>query len=124
MACGFTSGWQSWVQLENMSAWHNQEFATKSNGFGGLDATLVFNTEMMVRHIAKLSSWVKSGLFHLRRQGERARGEILRRRLRHADQFFRRYANIKRNASLNSACRSCPTTPRSKARRRIRSSAR
>ena len=63
MACGFTTGWQSWVQLENMSAWHNQEFATKLNGFGGLDAKLVFNNQVLVRHVAKLSSWVKSGLF-------------------------------------------------------------
>ena len=63
MACSFTTGWQSWVQLETMSAWHNQEFATKQNGFGGLDTKLTFNNQIMVRHIAKLSSWVKSGLF-------------------------------------------------------------
>jgi sn-glycerol 3-phosphate transport system substrate-binding protein len=63
MACAYTTAWQSWVQVETMSAWHNQEFATKNNGFGGLDAKLAFNTQIMVRHIAKLSSWVKSGLF-------------------------------------------------------------
>jgi len=63
VACAFTTAWQSWVQLETMSAWHNQEFATKNNGFGGLDTKLVFNNEVLVRHIAKLSSWVKSGLF-------------------------------------------------------------
>ena len=63
MACSFTTGWQSWVQLETMSAWHNQEFATKQNGFGGLDTKLTFNNQIMIRHIAKLSSWVKSGLF-------------------------------------------------------------
>jgi sn-glycerol 3-phosphate transport system substrate-binding protein len=63
MACGFTTGWQSWVQLETMSAWHNREFATKQNGFGGFDTKLVFNNQLLVRHIAKLSSWVKSGLF-------------------------------------------------------------
>ena len=63
MACGFTTGWQSWVQLETMSAWHNQEFATNQNGFGGLNTKLVFNNYIMLRHIAKLNSWVKSGLF-------------------------------------------------------------
>jgi len=63
MACGFTTGWQSWVQLETMSAWHNQEFATNQNGFGGLNTKLVFNNYVMLRHIAKLNSWVKSGLF-------------------------------------------------------------
>ncbi len=63
ISCPFTTAWQSWVQLENMSAWHNVLFATKQNGFGGMDAKLVFNNEVLVRHIAKLSSWVKSGLF-------------------------------------------------------------
>jgi sn-glycerol 3-phosphate transport system substrate-binding protein len=38
-------------------------FASKQNGFGGMDAKLEFNNALMVRHIAKLSSWVKSGLF-------------------------------------------------------------
>ena len=63
IACPFTTAWQSWVQLEAMSAWHNLPFATKQNGFGGMDAKLVFNDAVLVRHIAKLSSWVKSGLF-------------------------------------------------------------
>ena len=27
-ACAFTTGWQSWVQLESFSAWHNVPFAT------------------------------------------------------------------------------------------------
>jgi len=63
VSCAYTTAWQSWVQLETMSAWHNQEFASNQNGFGGLDTKLTFNTQAMVRHIAKLSSWVKSGLF-------------------------------------------------------------
>lgn len=63
IACPYTSSWESWVQLENMSAWHNVPFASKENGFGGLDAKLEFNNEVIVRHIAKLSSWAKSGLF-------------------------------------------------------------
>ena len=29
---GLTSGWQSWVQLESFSAWHNVPFATNNNG--------------------------------------------------------------------------------------------
>src|SRR5487761_2483352 len=63
IACPFTTSWMSWVQVETMSFWHNQPFATEQNGFGGLGAKLVFNNEVIVRHIAKLSSWVKSGLF-------------------------------------------------------------
>ena len=63
MPCGYVTSWQSWVHLENASAWHNQEFATKGNGMGGLDAKLVFNTHLMMRHIATLASWVKAEYF-------------------------------------------------------------
>ena len=42
-ACPFTTGWQTWTQLESFSAWHNVAFLTKDNGFGGPDAKLVFN---------------------------------------------------------------------------------
>jgi sn-glycerol 3-phosphate transport system substrate-binding protein len=30
--CAYTTDWQSWVQLESFSAWHNTLFATKNNG--------------------------------------------------------------------------------------------
>ena len=63
IACTYTTAWQSWVQLEAMSAWHNVPFASKQNGFGGMDTKLEYNNDVLLRHIAKLSSWVKSGLF-------------------------------------------------------------
>ena len=61
LPCGFTSGWQSWVQLETFSAWHNVLFATKNNGFGGTDAKLVFNSPLHVKHIANLKEWMDKG---------------------------------------------------------------
>lgn len=61
--CGFTTGWQSWVQLENFSAWHDVPFGTKSNGFGGLDTEFTFNGPAQVKHIAQLAEWQKSGVF-------------------------------------------------------------
>ena len=63
MACGFTTGWQSWVQLESFSAWHNVPFGTKENGFGGLDTRLTFNGPVQVRHIQNLGDWSKKGFF-------------------------------------------------------------
>jgi len=62
-ACAYTTGWQSWVHLENTSAWHNQAFATRSNGFDGLDAKLVFNGAFQARHIGMLADWHKKGWF-------------------------------------------------------------
>jgi len=61
--CPFTTSWVSWTQLESFSAWHNVEFATKGNGFGGLDARLAFNTPLHVRHIQDLENMAKQGLF-------------------------------------------------------------
>ena len=61
--CPFTTSWQSWTQLESFSTWHNTEFATKQNGFGGLDTRLTFNGPLQVRHIENLANMSKQGLF-------------------------------------------------------------
>lgn len=73
--CGYTTDWQSWVHLENLAAWHNEPFATRSNGMDGPDALLNFNTIMMLRHVSLLSSWSKSQLF--RYPGRTTQGEAL-----------------------------------------------
>jgi len=61
--CPFTTAWQSWVHLENMSAWHDVSFATKANGFEGTDTTLAFNGPTQVKHIQQLGDWAKEGKF-------------------------------------------------------------
>ena len=63
MPCGFTTAWQSWVQLESFSTWHNVLFATKENGFAGNDAKLLFNSPLHVRHIGNMQDWAKKGYF-------------------------------------------------------------
>ncbi len=60
VACGFTTHWPSWVNVENFSALHNLPIATRSNGMAGLDAVLNFNNPLMVRHIAQLAEWQKT----------------------------------------------------------------
>ncbi|MDU2998457.1 MAG: sn-glycerol-3-phosphate ABC transporter substrate-binding protein UgpB [Klebsiella pneumoniae] len=40
MKCGYASGWQGWIQIENFSAWHGLPVATKNNGFDGTDAAI------------------------------------------------------------------------------------
>lgn len=61
--CGFTTGWISWVQLENFSAWHNQPIGTLENGFGGLGSELTVNGPVQVRHWANLKKWQDEGIF-------------------------------------------------------------
>ncbi len=61
--CGFTIGWQSWSMLENFSAWHNVAFATKENGFAGLDTEFAFNSPLHVKHIQQLADWQSDKVF-------------------------------------------------------------
>lgn len=61
--CPLTTAWQSWIHLENLSAYHNTPFATKDNGFAGLDTELAFNGEVQVKHIQAMGDWAKEGKF-------------------------------------------------------------
>ena len=83
-----------------MSAWHNQEFATKQNGFGGIDTKLVFNNQVMVRHIAKLSSWVKSGLFTYAGRQNQPEANFYGGECAMLTSSSAAYANIKRNSKF------------------------
>ncbi|MGH6899639.1 MAG: sn-glycerol-3-phosphate ABC transporter substrate-binding protein UgpB [Geminicoccaceae bacterium] len=62
--CGFTTQWQSWIQVENASAWHDKPLGTQANGFEGLDTELVFNqNEITPRHIANMGEWQQTKIF-------------------------------------------------------------
>ncbi|TCT40248.1 sn-glycerol-3-phosphate ABC transporter substrate-binding protein UgpB [Martelella mediterranea] len=61
--CGFTTGWVSWIQTENFSAWHNVPLGTEENGFGGLDAELTMNGPVQVKHWGNLKKWADEGLY-------------------------------------------------------------
>jgi len=63
VACGFTTSWPSWINVENFSAFHNLPISTRANGFDGLDAVLTFNNPVMVRHIAQLAEWQAGKVF-------------------------------------------------------------
>ncbi len=72
-ACGFTTHYPSWVNVENFLAFHNLPVATAANGMGGLDAELVIDHPAMVNHLAALTIWQKSGVFDY--SGRTTRGE-------------------------------------------------
>ena len=60
---GLVTGWQSWTQIENYSAIHNIAFASKANGYEGLDCELEINNPMVVNHISRLKSWADDKRF-------------------------------------------------------------
>ncbi|OOE58150.1 sn-glycerol-3-phosphate ABC transporter substrate-binding protein [Salinivibrio sp. ML323] len=61
--CGFTTGWQSWVQIENLGARHNAPIATNDNGFSSVDNKMLINQSPFVDHIAKMADWQQAGIF-------------------------------------------------------------
>ncbi|MBV1895324.1 MAG: sn-glycerol-3-phosphate ABC transporter substrate-binding protein UgpB, partial [Rhodobacteraceae bacterium] len=55
MNCGFSFGWQSWVMIENFSAWHNLQMGTEQNGFAGFDTTFTFNNDAVEARLAAIA---------------------------------------------------------------------
>jgi sn-glycerol 3-phosphate transport system substrate-binding protein len=61
--CPASSGWPSWVLVENMHAWHDQPVADHNNGFDGLATTLQINGAFGVKMMDTLARGVKDGWF-------------------------------------------------------------
>lgn len=61
---GLVTGWQSWTQVENYSAMHDLPFASKANGYEGLDTELLINNDKVVNHITRLKSWMADKRFY------------------------------------------------------------
>ena len=109
--CPFTTSWISWTQLESFSAWHNTLFATKNNGFGGLDTRLAFNTPLHVRHIENLANMAKQGLFVYKGRGNAADATFYSGECAMATATSALYASIKRNAKFASGISTLPYYP-------------
>jgi sn-glycerol 3-phosphate transport system substrate-binding protein len=61
--CGFSSAWITWVNIEQLSAWHNVPLATKANGLDGFDTVLNFNGPVHVKHLQNLVELQKDKTF-------------------------------------------------------------
>jgi len=109
--CPFTTSWISWTQLESFSAWHNVEFATKRNGFNGLDARLAFDTPLHVRHIENLANMSKQGLFIYKGRGNAADATFYSGECAMITGSSAMYGNIKRNAKFASGISTLPYYP-------------
>jgi sn-glycerol 3-phosphate transport system substrate-binding protein len=111
ISCPFTTGWQSWVQLESFSAWHNVPFATKENGFGGLGTRLEFNGPVQVRHIQNLGDWAKKGLFVYKGRKDEPSATFYSGECAMLTQSSGTYANIKKNAKFQWRVATLPYYP-------------
>jgi sn-glycerol 3-phosphate transport system substrate-binding protein len=61
--CGFTFAWPTWTQFEQFSAIHDVPFATRANGMEGLDAELMIDSDLHVRHVQMLMDMEAEGSF-------------------------------------------------------------
>jgi sn-glycerol 3-phosphate transport system substrate-binding protein len=111
-SCGLTTAWQSWVLVENMSAWHNQRFATQANGMASgaaaSDARLTFNTRLMVRWISMLSSWHKAGYFSYSGRKDEAEARFASGECAMLTSSSAAYAQLRRRAGFDLAVAQLP----------------
>jgi sn-glycerol 3-phosphate transport system substrate-binding protein len=109
--CPFATSWGSWTQLESFSAWHNVEFATKRNGFGGMDTRLAFNTPLHVRHIENLANMAKQGLHVYQGRGNKTDATFVSGECAMVTGSSALYGSIKRNAKFASGIGTLPYYP-------------
>jgi len=110
-ACAFTTGWQSWVQLESFGAWHNVAFASEQNGFGGMDPKLEFNGPLQVKHIQNLADWGKKGLFTYKGRKDEPLASFYSGECAMITTSSGSYANIKANAKFDWSVATLPYYP-------------
>ena len=111
-SCALTTAWQSWVLVENMSAWHNQRFATQGNGMAsgaaGSGARLAFNTRLMVRWISVLASWHKAGYFTYSGRKDEAEARFASGECAMLTSSSAAYAQLRRRAGFDLAVAQLP----------------
>jgi sn-glycerol 3-phosphate transport system substrate-binding protein len=111
-SCALTTAWQSWVLVENMSAWHNQRFATQGNGMAegtaGAGARLAFNTRLMVRWISTLASWHKAGYFTYSGRKDEAEARFASGECAMLTSSSASYAELRKRARFNLAVAQLP----------------
>ncbi len=58
-----------WSLIENYSAINDQPYATKANGYDGLDTEFVYNKTLVVPQVARLKKWLDDGVLQIAGQG-------------------------------------------------------
>ncbi len=109
--CPFTTAWQGWTQLESFSAWHNVEFASKRNGLAGLDARMLVNSPLHVRHIENLANMSKQGLFVYKGRGNVPEASFISGECAMITTSSGFYGNVAKNAKFGYALAPLPFYP-------------
>jgi sn-glycerol 3-phosphate transport system substrate-binding protein len=100
-ACVYTTGWPSWVHVENFSAWHNLPIGTKENGVAGMDSQFTINSPQHVRHITMLAEHSKKGWFTYAGRRNEAEAKFFSGECAMLTSSSAAQANIRRNAKFD-----------------------
>ena len=69
-SCGSAlAGDYHWSLLENYSAINDLPYATKANGYQGLDTQFVYNKTSVVQQVARIKKWLDDGVMQMAGQG-------------------------------------------------------
>jgi sn-glycerol 3-phosphate transport system substrate-binding protein len=109
--CPLTIAWQGWTQMESFSTWHNTLLATKDNGLKGMDARLVANSPLHVRHIENLANMAKTGLFIYKGRNNTAEGAFVSGECAMITTSSGFYGNVSKNAKFKFAVAPLPYYP-------------
>ncbi len=99
-SCPYTSGWPSWMHIENFSAWHNVPIGTKDNGMSGFDTQFQINTPLHVRHITMIGDMAKKGTFSYAGRTNQAEAKFYSGECAMLTSSSGAQANIRRNAKF------------------------
>jgi sn-glycerol 3-phosphate transport system substrate-binding protein len=99
--CVYTTGWPSWVHVENFSAWHNLPIGTKENGIGGTDTQFTINSPAHVKHVSMLADFAKQGWFTYSGRTNQAEARFFSGECAMLTSSSGAQANIRRNAKFD-----------------------
>jgi sn-glycerol 3-phosphate transport system substrate-binding protein len=98
--CAYTSGWPSWVHVENLSALHNVPIGTRDNGMAGLDTRFQINSPLHVKHWNNLKEWSQKGYFTYAGRRNEAEAKFFSGECAMLTSSSAAQANINRNAKF------------------------
>jgi len=99
--CVYTTGWPSWVHIENFSAWHNLPIGTKENGIAGADTEFKINSPQHVKHLEMLADFTKKGWFTYTARKNEAEARFFSGECSMLTSSSGAQANIRRNAKFD-----------------------
>jgi len=100
-SCVYTTGWPSWVHVENFSAWHNLPLSDNDNGLAAPATAMKINSPAHVAHIGMLGDFAKNGWFTYAGRKNEAEAKFFSGECAMLTSSSAALANIRKNAKFD-----------------------